>query len=445
MEISSQLAAIPGDVAGIRRISRRFEQTATSIEEAVKELKQSVLTARNFDSDAVEAVEGSVDAVSGRLDSLKGRYATAGVELDKFATELESAQSQTRGLLTQQEQWQGHLSHLQTRQSTQRMNAPTIGAPDYFSELATHREEMGRLNTAMSGAQEELRRLQSRYSNIVQDLRRAASQAAGNLRQEIRSDGLNDSAWQRFSNWVSEHADILTAIHKIMGMVTAALGVLSIFFPVLLPFAIGSALLTAGLGLVLASTGQISWVDFALDVVAVLTFGVAAVAVRGLKGVMTGLKATRVQHAVASGARSPLRSVTGSFNGLLKGSKGSRVLGIQLPSRTWGVEVFRNKGVTAAHFMRVVTRGRAGAGSAAEEAIINAGRAWHRTGTLSRLLNTVIQGSDTVGEQIPVATSMLRDVVDGGPAEAPIDAIADWADTMSEHYTDFKESWRVGN
>lgn len=448
IQISSTLAPIPGDVAGIKSIAAKFQRTAESIDGAIDELKKAILNAKSSDSDAVEAVQGSAEQVSERLLQLKGRYTTAGTELTTFATDLETAQTHTQSLLTQRDQWEQQLMNLAAQQSRHSEDSPSVGSPDYLAKLVDHRQEAARLNTAVSGANEQLRQLQNRYANVVDQLRSAASRAAGQLRGAIKSDGLNDSTWKKFSNWVSEHADVLKAIHNVLGAITGVLGVLTLFFPVLAPIALVAAGLTAGLGLVLALTGEISWVDFALDIVGVLTMGVAAVAGKALKGVMTSLKATRVNNLTALGARSPLRSVTGSFNGVLKGKNGLKIGPLQLPSKQWLLEIQKFKGVNAAHFMRIALRGRAGAGGAADAALLKQGKNWITANRVAQLINTVLgKGDSVVTDTAPGISERLREQSSGTGFEDIATTIDDYTDAISDAYSDFKEqlTWKVGS
>jgi hypothetical protein len=65
-------------------------------------------------------------------------------------------------------------------------------------------------------------------------------------------------------------------------------------FPVLLPFAALAGGLAAVVGLGLALAGEISWVEFGLDALTAITFGVGAIASRGLRVTMTALKNGRL-------------------------------------------------------------------------------------------------------------------------------------------------------
>ncbi|MGL1442088.1 hypothetical protein ACSTJB_23505, partial [Vibrio parahaemolyticus] len=68
------------------------------------------------------------------------------------------------------------------------------------------------------------------------------------------------------------------------------------------PVALGLAVLTAGLSFLLASSGDGSWLDFALDVIGVLTFGVGSAALAGVK---LGGIALRGARSVTLAVRSP--------------------------------------------------------------------------------------------------------------------------------------------
>ncbi|WP_454117998.1 hypothetical protein [Microbacterium lacticum] len=154
--------------------------------------------------------------------------------------------------------------------------------------------------------------------------------------------------------------------------ITLALSLLSFVFPVLAPFALAAAALTAGVGLVLAATGQMSWLEFGLDLLAAATMGVGAAASRTIAGVMTALKGTRVARLAAQGSPNALRVVTGSFNGVLKGRVAVKLGPLTVKNAPRWLEAYSAKGVTNAHFRR-------GDGRAARNGRERADGCWSRT------------------------------------------------------------------
>ncbi len=148
----------------------------------------------------------------------------------------------------------------------------------------------------------DLSQAQSAYDAAVERVQRAGDTAASTISQTVSSDDLNDSWWDNVLDWVNQNAEWLKVVKDILTVVTAIVGVLSIFFPVLAPIALGLAIVSMGLSFLLASSGDGSWFDFALDAIGVLTFGVGSAALAGIKLGSIALKGGR---AATLAVRSP--------------------------------------------------------------------------------------------------------------------------------------------
>lgn len=438
LELPHDIAPIPGDAAGIRGRASRFTRTADAILDAVEALRTSIAQTRDHSSEALDVLAENAASVSEQLSSLESRYRVAGTALTGFGDALETAQADARSLVDQSGQLAPNLTYYDRQIAIYTDQRTTTTDPTELAEVTRHLTGLHARRNATEG---DLSDLQARFDRVVQGVRDAGTHAAGQLQDAIGADGLNDSLWDNFAGWVHENAEILKAIHQVMQWVTTGLAILSLFIPVLAPFALAAAILTAGLSLVLAATGEISWVDFALDLLAVATLGVAAVASRTISGVMTALKGTRVARLTAQGAASPLRSVTGSFNGVLRGSKGARVGGMQLPSFTWAREIFSAKGITNAHFLRVAESAKAGAGGPLDDILLAIGRQEMMKITIANGVRTgATQIDATLNERIPQLLDLAPDVL----ADSPVGEVLS---NVSEGYQDIRESatWRVGS
>jgi hypothetical protein len=113
------------------------------------------------------------------------------------------------------------------------------------------------------------------------------------------------------------------------------LGVLSIFFPVLAPFALVVGLISMGLNFYLAATGAKSWTDFIIDAIGLVTFGVG----RGA-GLLGRLATARPFARAADDAFEAGTDAIGAMN---RASAGRRALaarpnmkGIKVPHPTPG-------------------------------------------------------------------------------------------------------------
>ncbi len=213
VEISNQLSAIPGDVAGIQAVATRFTQTAKAIEDSVADLKAMIKNSRTSESKAVTALAGVSEDVTGRLESLKTRYAAAGTQLSEFATHLQTAKSSADRLVEQQTQQQATVASWGRRLEQHTADAPRLGSPSYITATQDHMQEQWRLRQAQTEARGALQDLQRQYEQVVRDLKDRGSTAARALNGAIKADGLNDSVWDKVKNWVNEHAEFLKVIH----------------------------------------------------------------------------------------------------------------------------------------------------------------------------------------------------------------------------------------
>jgi len=435
--LPTQIGPIPGSVTTIRSKAARFAATADAILEAVSGLRTAIADTRQHESDALDQLAENATKVADRLGSLQNRYDEASDALTSFATDLETAQRDAQNLVAE------HADAAQAQSSYERQIAyyrdERARATDPVEAADINRHLLS-LTQRRDGQAAQAADAQARFDRIIEGLRQSGGDAARKMRDAADGDGFNDSLWDDFSGWVAEHAEILKAIHSILQKITLALSVLSFFFPVLAPFALAAAAITAGLSLVLAATGQISWIDFALDVLAVATMGVAAAASRTISGVVTALKGTRVARLAAQGTNNPLRVVTGSFNGVLKGKNGLSLFGgkLKLPSVTWLRQVNSAKGMTNAHFLRIVQSAKAGAGGPLDDILLNIGRQEILKITVSAGITAAAKGVDTA---LGTALPKILDLVGDTQHEMPVlGDIADWYEGMKDAAT-----WRIGS
>lgn len=440
-------------------MAARLTQTAVAIEESVADLKLLIQNARTSESDAVVALAENSEGVTTRLETLKGRYATAGEQLEGFATHMQTAKDAADRLVEQRTQQEAAIAGWERRLEQHGFDAPRVGSATYLADVQDHRQEQWRLQQAQNEARNALNDLQRQYERVANELRERGSAAARSLKGAIKADGLNDSTWDKVKNWVNEHAEFLTVVHKILQVVTAVLAVASFFFPVLAPFALIAAGLTAGLSGLLAASGEISWVEFGLDLLAMATFGVGAVASSVVRGATQALRATRVTTLTSRGNSIPesIRRINLSFKGVLNQTTkpGTKIPTFDwnksiLPSgwKGWGAEIFQSKGVDNATFLRLVQGAKAGASSADDLAILT-GEVAVTMAKGSATVNMVGQQlNSTFDTYLPAVDGIFERVDDGIHTYFGIDSGAgEWLDWSHEWYQDVSEerlTWAVG-
>lgn len=428
---AAEIAPLAGDPAGVRSSASRYTATAEAILAAATELRRLAALNEAGRSEAIDALVGVAGGVAGRLDRLHGRYETAGSALHGFATALETAQGLARSAVDARDSAAGDQRNAQ--HWTDHYEREAMGAPDPVAQ-ADALNLASRYRSAAETATGDLLGACSLYRRAVQLRDDAATTAAQLIAVSIEQDGLNDSAWDNVAGWVAEHADLLRAIKDAIGLVAAGLAIASLFFPVLAPFALVAAGLTAALSLVLAAAGQISWIEFGLDFLALATMGVAAVASKALAGTMATLKTTRVGTVTGQvTGKSPLRMVTGSFNGVLP----SRVT--PLAKAKWIKEIFGAKGVANAKAMRVLMHSMVGAGGTADDALVALAKFQVGVQLAAGGSSTTANRANTILEKAGSVADLFEGVVPAGL----VDAVGD----VSQWYADLNQklTWRVGS
>lgn len=293
------MAPIGGDVAGIRGHASRYSSTARAVSEAVEMLQAVIDASQQETSDAVDALAGTIGDTKTYLSRIRERYEVAGSALSDFANELEQAQQQAAGAIAAHDDAQRRHTYAQRNLSEAREATQQTVDPN---ELAEATDAARRYSSMSTTAASDLSQAQAAYDAALQRVQRAGDAAASTISQTVSSDSLNDSWWDNVLDWVNQNAEWLKVVKDILTVVTAIVGVLSIFFPVLAPIALGLAVLSMGLSFLLASSGDGSWFDFALDAIGVLTFGVGSAALAGIK---LGTVALRGGRAATLAVRSP--------------------------------------------------------------------------------------------------------------------------------------------
>lgn len=289
-----QIAPIPGDAAGIRRMSTKFTRMAQAITDAIAMLDAVRSESASQQSESVDALADAIGDTGTRLRDLHDRYEVAGSQLTGFADVLETAQQQALSAVESRDRGVADERRTERNLHDARDAAQSTVDPAERTEATTHADRYSRqLETVRSGLADAGRQ----HAAALEDVRRAGDSAATAIAHAVDADGLNDSTWDRisgaFKDWVKANAGWMSTLKNILGAVTAVVGLLSIVFPVLAPVALGLGIATAALSFALAYAGEGSWLEFGLDMLGVLTFGVGAVAAKGVGLAMKGTQVMR--------------------------------------------------------------------------------------------------------------------------------------------------------
>jgi hypothetical protein len=459
------MSPIPGDVAGIRRHAGRYTRTATAINDAIEMLQAVADASRDERSRAVDALADAIGDTRDRLSRVRGRYEVAGSALATFADALESAQQQAASAITAHDDAERRHTYAQSHLGQARTAARQTVDP---AELADATDAVRRYSSQSSIAATDLTAAQTSYDSAVAAVASAGDSAATAIAQSIDNDGLNDSAWDNFLDWVNDNAGWISVVKDVLSVVTMIVGALSIFFPVLAPIALGLAAVTAGLSFILAASGSGSWLDFGLDMLGVLTFGLGTAAVGAIKLGSMALRGARSVRLAVTAPRtvfgSTLREVGGNL--VERGIVGSvrqpfsmvaRESASVIPPRPtlgqvltraetpWLTEIGERGHVVIAEFGRVAQQARLGAGGFVQNLIVRGAESatsvynvTSRVGTGLDVYNAVGIGVNRIGgwaESIAPEGSPVGEIagtlvdVWNAPGNATTQGMTDWSVT----------------
>jgi hypothetical protein len=273
---------VPGDPGRISQEASHLASVAREISSQVAELHK--IAAGGADGALkgayADKIHSSAADLAGQLDKVVGRYQQVSAALNGWIPDLEQAQKLSLQALNEAEGPYKKLSQ-------------TVALPSGNNLTAQQKQDVQNYHTAMKQAQGALDAAQALLARAT-SLRDSSGSHYASAINSACDDGVKDSWWDSFKEWVSQHAWLIKDICTVLEVVATILAIAALFIPGL---NIVAALLWIGFGLtaaalagriMLAATGNGSWLDVALDVVALVTFGAGKLASGALKGVAEG-------------------------------------------------------------------------------------------------------------------------------------------------------------
>jgi hypothetical protein len=269
---------VPGDPDEVERAAKSLADMAEEITRQTANLTR-LATVEGWDAEAGRTFADSAGELSGQLGKAHGRYATTAGALRGYAPELRHAQSVADAALAEAKQAQVSVN------ANRPPDYPPAGSPTAAQVSAERQRQY-----AYDDGVDALNAAQRKLTDATDHRDEHAGRAARTIRDNIDQDGLKDSWWDEFTNWVSEHADLLRAIARIAELVATILSVIALvvaFIPVLnflTPVLLGLAALASAIALVcttlLALAGEAFWTDVGLALLSVAAVGLSGTAVR---------------------------------------------------------------------------------------------------------------------------------------------------------------------
>jgi hypothetical protein len=212
-----------------------------------------------------DKIHSNASDLAGQLGKVIGRYQKVSSALSQWVPDLEDAQRQSVQALTEAEG------------PYQKLNA-TVVLPGGSNLTAQQKQAITNYHNAMNLATDQLNAAKALLNKAINFRDERGSYYAGLIGSAI-SDSLKDSWWDQFKNWVSDWSWLIKDICTALEIIATILAVIALFIPgldildaLLMAGFILTAVATAG-RLLLAITGNGSWFDFAMDALALLTFG----------------------------------------------------------------------------------------------------------------------------------------------------------------------------
>lgn len=341
---------VPGDPPKIIEEAASLASTAQEIQGQVARLR-AIASGQSVERGLhVDKLKSASSDVADNLDKVVGRYQKTSAALSAWAPELDYAQSQSNKALTL----------AQDAAARQRANHPILRPSNYQPTPQDQQEDQARA-TALNQANSDLAAARQMLNNATSYRDQKGSDTRNKIKNAI-NDGVHDSWWDKFKGFISQYSAWIQNICTILEIIATILAIICLFIPglnviaVLLWIAFAATLLaTIGRG-ALAATGNGSWLDFGLDVLALLTFGGSKI----LSGALKAVAETAVEEGKGALAAQYVGKFFGPFVGRLIGE--GRALEVTTQFATEDLAKLLPEGSKLGYFAQVLAKVSAGGG-----------------------------------------------------------------------------------
>lgn len=249
---------IPGVVVGVTAEADRLKTVAGTIRDQITRLnKIGSASDADLKAEAGKTIRQTANDLAGKLTKTAARYEAVSGHLRGWAGELDWSQTESAAALTDAQLAQAKINtHAAPVYDPKTTPAPTP---------AQQRDEATRVRL-LNQADADLTAAKARLDRAVQH-RDQKGRDYKNLIEGDSHDGLKDSDWDSFKDWVDSNKGWLTALADIAGWIATALAVVALFVSggwilVLLIAVTAAAFICHTL---LAAAGDGSWISVGLD------------------------------------------------------------------------------------------------------------------------------------------------------------------------------------
>jgi len=310
----------PGDPARVTDEVSHLNSVANTILNQISALKKIAGDGSDpLIGEYADKIRESAGDLVGTLQTVHDRYTRVASALGGWESDLVTAQAMSLKALNEAE---GPYQQLQV------LNGPAISAPQTSPPTPQQQQAAAAHKAAVSKAQGQLSDAISDLHKAVQFRDDRANYWAGKI-NSASDDSLKDSWWDSFKDFIGHWAWLIKDICTALEVIGAVLAIIALFATgvgwLLMVAFIVTAVALLGRTL-LAATGNGSWLDVALDAVALLTLGLSG-GISGVGGLVGRAGATlgdaiKVGDSIVEEARAA--SLTGKVMSVL--DKGTEVL-----------------------------------------------------------------------------------------------------------------------
>lgn len=267
----------PADPSNIDDYGRSVTATGALIAESVRLLRRCA-EENNWETDTADAFREKAEELAGDIDKSRQRYEEVGATLVAVSGRLDAAETAARG----------HAAAARQQEDAAGRTVQEPGtAPDGAAVPLT--PEQQQVNSQRAAAMDEIDRLQRLFDAEVESAREAADSAANTVRGAL-DDDVKDSWWDRNAGWLRVVTQVLSVIIAIAAIVMLTVATGGTIWLVALAVSAVAGLVSLGINIGLASSGNGSWWSVAFDAIGVLTLGTAGLAGRALSRAFPALR-----------------------------------------------------------------------------------------------------------------------------------------------------------
>lgn len=280
MSESFVLTGEPGSIRASATLWSSFAEAASGASADIKGLDTS-----EFEGDEADTYRSNVNEdLPPHLDTTATAWSMVATALNTYAGTLEELQSRMAGLQTKAADQAGAVSSAQhslaSAQSADKAHAAsqqsaknTLKPGETLPPDIYHGQTSG-ASSSLSGAQQALQDTIDAAAT-VRSQHTTAANACGDRIDEAKHlrfekpPGFFGKLAESVGDWISEHADVLTAISSVLKTISGIAGLLALI-PCLTPIMGPIALITGGAALVIdvglkLATGEGSWLQIGVD------------------------------------------------------------------------------------------------------------------------------------------------------------------------------------